>query len=176
MSTMSSIRSNSILGLLSAACLLSITACKKETRELVPEPSLNPSSEIGAPKSAGDAFIGLTTAAVVDFKLCPGAIPLRTNANGAILYGCNAPCTNADVNIQDGYGGVICLVPGIQYKIRATSVPASRNTLVFTLPAAYNECTLNPATKFGYNTSTGVWLSGPPLNGVVWSQGVLRCP
>lgn len=97
-----------VFGLLLAGgvVFITLTGCQKELSE--PVFSSLCVADGSVHKSVGDSLVGVVVPEVVNFTLCPGNIPLRTDASGTIRYGCDSPRITSRVNIQDGYGSTIC--------------------------------------------------------------------
>ncbi|MBK7553199.1 MAG: hypothetical protein KA230_13685 [Flavobacteriales bacterium] len=161
-----------------AAVFFTWSGCSKtETTD----PVINAVQDVGAPKLQSDPFIKIIGGPPVNFHLCDTYTPLTTSAPGpAVPYICQqAVCPAAMVTVKNGVApNIVCFNtgPGTSYRIKADTGPANRMTLKFTYPAGYNECVLNPATCFNYNSTTGIWSVTTPLYGITWYQLLTTCP
>ena len=130
----------------------------------------------GEAKLNGDPFIRVVAGGpVVEFRICNTGKQLKSNTLGRVPYICPTACGATFVAAVTGYGGNFCFQENVQYRIRALTGPVNRQMLHVRFPVGYNECTLNPATRFDYNATTGIWSLGTAANGVIWSANITEC-
>ena len=160
--------------LLAPVLFIAFTTSNCTKLEPAPPSSCQETTDLGAAKRDGDVFIKVTNgAAVQEFKFCASGLKLKTGASGELWYDCDGS-NPPQVGLSDGK---VREMANETYVNRAypTSGPVGRKTLYFTFPAGYNECSLNPPTRFNYDAVTGSWSLAGAANGVVWYQATTPC-
>lgn len=158
------------------AIMLMVWAGCSKTEQTVPSVT---NDAVGEAKLQSDPFITINAGPTVSFHICSPYQQIVTNNPGpSIPYICSGSgCTAQQIGIKIGVSpNVFCFNPEQIYWIKADTGPANRQTLKFKFPTGYNECTLNPATGFNYNSTLGTWSLGTAANGVLWTQGNSTCP